>query len=72
MKYQPVPFPDKIFKTINETDKFATKIQIYQFDNDCFTAQDNYLDNTEDKGQIRSNDDDNSEDKVYHDLDSSK
>ena len=34
MKYQPVPMLDNLFKAINETDSFTTKIQIDHFDSD--------------------------------------
>ena len=55
MKYGPVPMPNNLFKTINETDTFTTKIQINQFNNDCFIGQDDHFDNTKDDGQTQSN-----------------
>ena len=41
-----VSMPKNLFKTINETDPFTTKIQINHFNSDCFTAQDDYFNNT--------------------------
>ena len=38
MKYQSVPVPENLFKIINETDPFTTKIQIDWFDSDCIIA----------------------------------
>ena len=63
---------ENLFKTINRTDSFTTKIQINQLDGDRLTAQDNHFDNVKDEGQTQSNDVDNSEDKSYNELDSSQ
>ena len=54
MKYEPVPVPKNLFKTINEKDTFTTKIQINPFDNDHFICQDDHFDDTEDGGQTQS------------------
>ena len=72
MKYQPVPVPENLFNTINETNSFTTKIQINQFDSDRFIAQDDHFDNTGDEGKTQSNNVDNSEDESYDELDSSQ
>ena len=74
MKYQPVPVPvpENLFKTINETDSFTTKIQIDQFDSDRFTAQDEHFNNTKDDDETQSNNVDNTEDESYNKLDSSQ
>ena len=42
MKYQPVPVPENLFKTINEKDPFTTKIQIDRVDSDRVIAQDDH------------------------------
>ena len=70
MKYQPVPVPENLFKTINDTDSFTTKIQINQFDGDRFTDQDDHFDDTENDGRTQGNKVDNSEDKSHDELDS--
>ena len=72
MKYQPVLVPENLFKTINETDSFITKIQINTSDSNCFIARDDHFDNTKDDGQTRSNNVDNSEDESYDELDNSQ
>ena len=59
IKYQPVPVPENLFKTINGKDTFITKIQINQFDSDRFIAQDDHLDDTKYDGLARSNKVDN-------------
>ena len=38
MKYLPVPVPEDLIKTINETDSFTNTIQIDHFNSDHFTA----------------------------------
>ena len=60
MKYQPVPMPENLFKTISETDSFTNKIQINHPNNIRFTPHD------------KSNDVNNSEDESYNKLDSSQ
>ena len=70
MKYQPVSVPENLFKINNGTDPFTIKIQINQFNNDYFTAQDDHFDNTKDEGQTHSNYVNNSEDESYGALDS--
>ena len=39
MKYQLIPVPENLFKTINSMDSFTTKVQINHFDSDCFTLK---------------------------------
>ena len=68
MKYQPVPVPENLFKIINETDSFTTKIQIDQFDSDSFIVQDDNFKNTKNENQTQSNNVDNSEDKSYNKI----
>ena len=63
---------ENLFKTINETDSFTTKIQIDHFDNDCFTGQDDHFDDTKHEGQTQSIDVDNAKDESYDELDSSQ
>ena len=48
MKYQPVPVPKDLIKAINETDSFTNRIQIYHFDSEHRTAQDDHFDNNKD------------------------
>ena len=51
MKYQQVPVPENLFKTINEADRFTTKIQIDWFNSDRFIAQGDHYDDNKDDGQ---------------------
>ena len=62
MKYQLVPTPENLLKTINEMNSCTTKIQFNHFDSDRFTAQDDHFENTKDEGQTQSDYMDNSED----------
>ena len=36
MKYEPIPAPENLFKSINEKDMFTTKIEFNRFDSDRF------------------------------------
>ena len=72
MKYQPIPVPENLFKTINATNSSTIKIQIKQFNSKRFTAQDDHFDNTKDEGQTQTNDVDNSEDESYNELENSQ
>ena len=72
MKYQLVPMSENLFRTINETDSFTTKIQIDQFNSDRFTDQDDHFKDTKNEDQTQSNDVDNSEDESYDELNSSQ
>ena len=72
MQYQPVPVPENLSKTINETDLLTTKIQNNQFDSDRVTTQDDHFDDTKDEGHTQSNNMYNSKDESYDELDSSQ
>ena len=71
MKYQPICVPEDLIKTITETDSFNNKIQTDHFDSDHFTVQDDHFNNNEDEGQTHFNDENNSEDENYDELDNS-
>ena len=70
MKYEPVPVPQNLFKTINEKDVFTTKIQIDWFDSDHFIGQDDHFNDTTDDSRAQSIKGDNSEDISHDELDS--
>ena len=61
---------ENLFKTINETDSFTTKIQIGQFDSDRFIGQDDHFDDTEDDGQTQSKEIYISVDESHNEFDS--
>ena len=72
IKYQPIHTPEDIIKATNEEDLFNNKIQINHFDSDHFILQDGYSDKCEDDGQTHFNNENNSEDKGYDELESNK
>ena len=57
---------------INETDSFNNKIKVDNFGSDHFIVQDDHSDNNKDESQTQYNDEDNSEDKRYDELDNSQ
>ena len=72
MKYQPIHAPEDIMNATNEEDSFNNKIQNDHFDSDHFILQDGYSDKYEDEGQTHFNNENNSEDMCYDELDSNK
>ena len=55
-----------LIRAINEMDTFTTNIQIYHFDSDHYTSQEDYFDNTQDDGQAQCDDVNNSEQESYN------
>ena len=69
MKYEPIPLPNNLFKTISQKDSFTTKIQIDQFDSDRFIGQDDHFNDTKDDSQLQSRKVNNFEDKSHDEVD---
>ena len=63
MKYQPVPVPKDLIKTISETDPSDNKNQVNHFDSDHSIVWDDYSNNNNnnnnDDGWTHFNDEDN-------------
>ena len=72
MKYQPIHVPKDLIQAINETNSFNNKFQTDYFDSDHFIVQDDHSDNYEDNGRTHFNNENNSEDENYDELDSSQ
>ena len=71
MKYQSVPVPEDLIKTMNKTDSSNTKIRVDHFDSDQSIVQNIYSNNNKNNGWTHFNDEDISEDKSCDELDSS-
>ena len=54
MKYQPIHVPENLIEAINETNSSNNKIQVYHFDNDHSTVQDDHSNNNEDDGKLHT------------------
>ena len=72
MKYQSVPIPENLIKTINETDSSNNKIQGDHINNEDSIVQDDHSNNNKDDGRTQFKDNDSSVDKSHGELDSSK
>ena len=71
-KYKSIPISEDLIKAINKMDTFTNKIQIDHFDNDHYTAQDDYFGHTKDNDQEYCDDMDNSDHESYNELDKSQ
>ena len=74
MNYNEIPDSTCAWRSnrTNQWNGFIYHPQIDHFDSDCFTAQDNHFDNTQDEGQTQCDDVYNSGDESYNELDSSQ
>ena len=72
MKYQPIHIPEDLIKAINETDLFNNKIQSNQFDRGHFIVQDDNSHSYEVDWRTHFNNENNSEDESYIELDNSQ
>ena len=72
IKYQSVPVPEDLIKVVNKTDLSDKKIHVDHFNNHHLIVQDNPSNINNDNGNTHFNDENNSEDKSYDELDSSQ
>ena len=72
MKYQSVYVSEVLIKAVNKTNSSNNKIHVDHFDNNYFIVPDNHSNIGNNKGCTHFNDENNSKDESYDELDSSQ
>ena len=72
VKYQSVPVSKDLIEAISKTDQSDNKIQVNHFDSNHSIVQDDHFNNKDNDGRTHFNDENNSEDESYDELDSSQ
>ena len=72
MKYQLVPVPEDLIKTMNKTYSSENKMQINHFDSNQSVVWDDHSNNNDCDSQTPNNDKNNSQDGSHGELDSSQ
>ena len=67
--YQSVPVTKDLIEAISETDSYDNKFQVNNFDRNHSTVYDDQSNNNDDDSCTHFNDEDNSEDESYDELD---
>ena len=66
---QSVPVPEDLIEAISKTDSYENKFQVNNFDRNYYTVQDDQSNNNDNDSHTHFNDEDNSEDESYDELD---